>query len=357
MHNTIDSLPEIDCVVIGVNCSRTLEACIASVRSSDYPQEKVHLYYVDGGSADSSIQVAEHCRGVEIIALNPEHPTPGAGRNAGWKAGRSPFVQFLDSDTIVDREWLKQGVETIVRSELLGAVFGRRNEMHPESTVFNWIGDLEWNPVAGETACFGGDVLIRRKALEITGGYDEILVGGEDPELSRRIIRAGWKIEHLDAPMTRHDLAMNTIRQYLKRAFRSGYGFAAVRIREARYGSGFWSFDLRKIEVKGGGFLSCTTMALLLPFAGRSHFFYLMSIITLTIGTMLLLTPRLFKVNKFMHELGLDRNSARRYAWHCSLVVVPQLFGVIRFHVGLLLGRPLCNRRNSLGTNISNTVS
>jgi cellulose synthase/poly-beta-1,6-N-acetylglucosamine synthase-like glycosyltransferase len=357
MHNTNGTFPEIDCVIIGVNCSSTLEACIASVRNCDYPQEKVHIYYVDGGSTDSSIRVAGQCRNVEVIALNPEHPTPGSGRNAGWKAGSSPFVQFLDSDTLVDREWLKRGVETIVRNDALGAAFGRRNEMHPESSVYNWIGNLEWNPVAGDSECFGGDVMIRRKALEMTDGYDEVLVGGEDPELSRRIIRAGWKIEHLAAPMTRHDLAMTSMKQYLRRAFRSGYGFAAVRLREAHSGSTFWSYDLRKIEIKGGGFLCCSAMALLLPFSGSTPLIYLLSPLTAAIGFMLLLTPRLFKVEKFMLELGLDPVSARRYAWHCSLVVIPQLFGVIRFHAGNLLGRPLCNRRNTLRTNLSNTVS
>ena len=357
MHDTIMTVPEIDCVIIGVNCSSTLEACIDSVRSSDYPQEKLHLYYVDGGSTDSSILVAGQCTGVETISLDHEHPTPGAGRNAGWRAGSSPFVQFLDSDTIVDEKWLKQGVETIAANDALGAVFGRRNEMHPESSVFNWIGELEWNPVAGESDCFGGDVLIRRESLERSGGYDEILVGGEDPELSRRIIRGGWRIVHIDLPMTRHDLAMKTVSQYLRRAFRSGYGFAAVRIREARCGSAFWSYHLKKIEVKGGGFLCCAALALLLPFAGSSPILYLLSSIMAAIGTVLLLTPRLFRVDKFMQELRLDRNSARRYAWHCSLVVLPQLFGVIRFHAGFLLGRPLCNRRKSLRTNLSNTAS
>jgi cellulose synthase/poly-beta-1,6-N-acetylglucosamine synthase-like glycosyltransferase len=350
-------LPEIDCVIIGINCSRTLADCIGSVRKADYPQEKLQVIYVDGGSTDASVEVARRFPGVRVVSLHREYPTPGSGRNAGWKAGSAPFVQFLDSDTLVDRGWLDRGVETIMDDEKLGAVFGRRDEMHPESSVYNWIGNLEWNPVPGESAAFGGDVLVRRKALEKTGGYDEVLVGGEDPELSRRIIRSGWRILHLDAPMTRHDLAMKTHTQYLKRAFRSGYGFAAVRVREAGCGSDFWSHDVAKIELKGGGFLFSMMLALLFPFTGHTLPMLLLSTMTMAAGTVLLLTPRLFRVSKFMRELSLDRDSARRYAWHCSLVVVPQLFGVIRFHAGDLLGRPLCNRRSSLGTNLSTTVS
>jgi GT2 family glycosyltransferase len=348
-------LPEIDCVVIGVNCSSTLANCIESIRDADYPQRKLHIFYVDGGSTDDSREVAGQCWGVRVIELNSVYPTPGAGRNAGWKKGSSPFVQFLDSDTLLDAGWLKRGIEAIEAEESIGAVSGLRREIHPGSSVFNWIGDIEWNGHAGESECFGGDVLIRRLALVATGGYDELLVAGEDPDLSRRIIRSGWKIVSLDALMTMHDLAMKTLGQYLRRAYRSGYGFAAVRLHEKRAGSTFWRYDLRKITIKGGGFMISAALAIMLLISGETPVTRLIALFPLGVALCLLLAPRLFRIDKFMQELGLDRTAARRYAWHCSLVVIPQLFGVIRFHTGHIFGLPLRNRRNSLRTERSKT--
>ncbi|WP_449258686.1 glycosyltransferase [Chlorobium limicola] len=345
-------LPAIDCVLIGVNSAKTLGRCINSILESNYPGELLRICYVDGGSTDESIPIARSYPGLSLVALNPEHPAPGLQRNAGWKNGNAPLVQFLDSDTILDPDWLQKAVQAI-GEPTVGAVNGYRRELHPEKTFYNWLGDIEWNGPPGPSDCFGGDVLIRREALEQSGGYDETLVGGEDPELSRRIKRNGWQIIRLDALMTRHDLAMTTIRQYLKRAFRSGYGFAAVRVREARAGSDFWKIEHRKIFIRGGGFIAGTTVALILAALMKNPAGAILSLFSLAGGTALLLNPRIRKVGQFMREQQLNRPEAKKYAWHCSLVVLPQLFGVLRFHVGQLLGKPLRNRRNALKTGLS----
>jgi glycosyltransferase involved in cell wall biosynthesis len=347
-------LPEIDCVLIGVNSAKTLGRCIESIRSGSYPPEKLRICYADGGSTDESIAVARRYDGVRVLVLTPEYPTPGLGRNAGWRSGSAPLVQFLDSDTIVDPEWFRKAVARM-RDARFGALIGFRRELHPERSIYNWIGDLEWNGPVGESDCFGGDVLLRREALEATGGYDETLVGGEDPELSRRIIRAGWKIERIDAVMTRHDLAMTTVKQYLKRAYRSGYGFAAVRAREAKLGSDFWKADLRKIAIKGGGFIAAESLAMATLLTARPSVISTLAAAALSVaGVPLLFSPRLFKVGKFMRENKLTRKEAKIYAWHCSAVVLPQLAGVARYYAGTIVGRPLRNKRSSLKTGLSN---
>jgi GT2 family glycosyltransferase len=360
MHQTSQNgrdLPEIDCILIGVNSAKTLGRCIESIRAGSYPPEKLRICYADGGSTDESIAVAKRYADVRVLALTPEYPTPGLGRNAGWRSGSSPFVQFLDSDTIVDPEWFRRAVDKM-QEPRLGAVIGFRRELHPERSLYNWIGDLEWNGPVGESDCFGGDVLIRREALEATGGYDETLVGGEDPELSRRVIRAGWRIERIDAVMTQHDLAMTTVKQYLKRAYRSGYGFAAVRAREARLGSTFWKAEFRKIVIKGGGFIAAEMLAMVTLFAARPSALSMLAAAALCLaGVPLLFSPRLFKVRKFMQLNRLNRKEAKTYAWHCSVVVLPQLFGVARYYAGVLFNRPLRNKRSALKTGLSNPES
>lgn len=346
-----NSKPHIDCVLIGINSAKTLGRCIESIKAADYPQDRLHIIYVDGGSSDSSIEVARHYDGLQVIGITPDYPSPGIGRNTGWKSGSSPLVQFLDSDTIVDPQWFARGVDAIKPGEV-GAVLGMRHELHPERSFYNWIGNIEWNGPAGQSDCFGGDVLIRREALEATGGYNEELVGGEDPELSRRIIRNGWKILRLDVPMTRHDLAMFKLSQYLRRAYRSGYGFAAVRHREALAGSDFWRYEYQKVTIKGGGFV--TALVLSIPLLGMGTMLAAsVALLVIMLGTILLLMPRLFKVRQFIREQKLNKVEARRYAWHCSLVVLPQLAGVLRFHAGRFIGIPLRNKSSKLSTGIS----
>jgi cellulose synthase/poly-beta-1,6-N-acetylglucosamine synthase-like glycosyltransferase len=344
---------DIDCIIIGVNCEKTLARCIQSILDGSYPADRLHIYYSDGGSTDSSVNVARSFKQVSVFELKETYPTPGKGRNFGWRNSSSPYVQFLDSDTLLDAHWLSKAVEALSDDPAIGAVFGLRREIHPDKTLFNWIGDIEWNGPEGQSECFGGDVCIRRSALEKTDGYDEVLVGGEDPELSRRIIRAGWYLIRIDAPMTMHDLAMTTIKQYLRRAFRSGYAYGAVRNREAKAKSPFWQYEVRKIVIKSSSFICFTALFLLLALFRQPAIVTISALFLFLIGSSLLLSPRLFRVNKFIHELKMSRKEAKLYAWHCSVVVIPQFFGLFRFYAGKLFNKPLKNKRKNLKTALS----
>jgi cellulose synthase/poly-beta-1,6-N-acetylglucosamine synthase-like glycosyltransferase len=258
-------------------------------------------------------------------------------------------VQFLDSDTVVDKHWFRKAVAEFLPD--IAAIAGNRIEMHPEQSVYNWIASLEWNGASGDVESFGGDVLVQREVLENTGGYDEELVGGEDPELSLRIRLAGWRIRLLDVDMTRHDLAMTKVSQYWKRAYRSGYAFAAVIDRHSDQDTAFWRTEFRRIVRRGGGFIIFSFLSLLtalvFPLASNT----LLLILALqTAALFLLFYPRLLRVSYFMQDKQLNRKQAQVYAWHCSLVVIPDILGVARFYLGKLLNRPLRNKRRKLAT-------
>ena len=62
-------------------------------------------------------------KSLTAFELNAEFTTPGAGRNQGLKNSGSPFVQLLDSDTILDTQWLSKAVEAM-NDDRIAAVFG-----------------------------------------------------------------------------------------------------------------------------------------------------------------------------------------------------------------------------------------
>lgn len=319
----------VDVVIIGINAQKTLSECIKSVLAADYASQNLHVYYVDGGSTDSSLDIAKAYPEVQIKQLSTQFPTPGLGRNTGWRSGSSPLVLFLDSDTRLDAQFLAKAVSEISHLHV-GAVKGYRREMYPRKSLYNWIGDQEWNDLPGESLFFGGDVLIRREILEATQGYNEGLIAGEDPELSLRVRGLGWKIVQLDALMCHHDLAMSCLQQYFWRAYRSGYGFANVY--QLHHGiNDVWEKEMQRICVRGGVGLGLLLSGL---------FTYGLAAIP---GCLLLLYPRLFKVKTLSQCKHLTLEEAKIYAWHCSFVVVPQFFGVVRFYLGKILNRPLTN--------------
>jgi len=341
---------DVDIVIIGLNAGKTLRACLDSVAHSNYQEGVLRVFYVDSGSSDESIAIAKEfgsgahgIESLEVLSLETEHPSPGAGRNLGWRAGKAPLVQFLDSDTEMDADWLVKAVGLLRERQEVAAVRGNRRERHPEASFFNWVADLEWNAPAGVCSDFGGDVLMVREALIRTGGYDETLVGGEDPELSQRVRKSSEvgrnQIFQLDEPMTNHDMAMHRVRQYWKRGYRTGYGFGAVLDRHSDTADGFWRTEFRRILVRGGGGFGLLLAGLVLSCV------FPPALLIALFGAALILYPRLLRVDSFAKHKGLSIKDARRYAWHCSWVVVPEFFGILRYHLGKWLGRPLRNQR------------
>ena len=87
---------------------------------------------------------------------------------------------------------------------------------------------------------------MRRGVLEQVNGFDATLIAGEEPEMCRRIRSLGWRIRHVDLPMTGHDLAITNWSQYWLRATRAGYAYAEVSARFRGSDLPFWEEDVRR---------------------------------------------------------------------------------------------------------------
>jgi len=228
--------------VIGRNEGARLERCLRSIGQMDAPGE-VEIVYVDSASVDGSPARAA-AMGAKVIAVHPKRPTAALGRNAGWRAASAEFVLFLDGDTILNPAFVKEALRNL--DETTAIVWGHRREINIQGSIYNRTLDLDWIYPPGITEFCGGDALMRRAVLEQVGGFDETLIAGEEPEMCRRIRSHGWKIRHIDFPMTGHDLAMTKWSQYWRRATRAGYAYAEVSQRFRGSGLPFWEEDARR---------------------------------------------------------------------------------------------------------------
>lgn len=219
-------LQDVGVVVIGRNEGERLVACLDSLRG-----QAAAIVYADSASTDGSPQRARE-RGVEVVALDREHPLNAArGRNAGFArlVGLRPevrYVFFVDGDCRVAPGFLDAARAELERDPHLGAVCGRRREIRPEATVFNRAVDIEWNTPVGPAESFGGDVLVRVSAVRACGGYRESMNQGEDPEFACRLRRAGFGILRVDRDMTWHDVALLRWTAWRRRHQRGGYAYA-----------------------------------------------------------------------------------------------------------------------------------
>lgn len=270
-HGDAD-IPTISIVVIGRNEGAGLAKCLDSIKSVRGAAVRETLY-VDSASTDDSPELASQS-GAVVIVVDPEKPTAAIGRNVGWRRADSDLVLFLDGDTVLHPDFPRAASEALSREPSVAAVWGHRREIHPEASIFNRVLDLDWVYHPGFTEFCGGDVLMRRKALLEVGGFDEGLIAGEEPELCRRMRARGYRILHINHPMTGHDLQITRLSQYWRRATRAGHAYAEVSERYRGSNDPSWASERRGNLIRGSFWPFSLAVAILasirlgfLPFA------------------------------------------------------------------------------------------
>jgi len=246
-------------VAIGRNEGERLKLCLRSL-----VRETPRVVYVDSGSTDGSVEFARSL-GVEVLLLDTSQTfTMPRARNAGWKLlvnkwPETALVHFVDGDCELIDGWVDAAREFLDAHREVAAVCGRRRERFPEKSVFNRLCETEWNTPVGEAKSCGGDSLMRRSALEAVGGYNEVLIAGEEPEMCLRMRRAGWKIQRIDRDMTRHDANILRWVQWWKRCVRGGYGAADVAARTAADTAGAEVLFGSQVKSADRWFTGCAT--------------------------------------------------------------------------------------------------
>jgi GT2 family glycosyltransferase len=302
-------------VVIGRNEGARLVACLAS-----FPEWVRPLVYVDSGSTDGSVAAAR-AAGAEVVALDLTVPfTAARARNAGFarlrELGAPEYVQFVDGDCRMQPGWIEAAVEFLAARREVGVVCGRRREVKPEASIWNRLCDAEWDTPPGEAKACGGDALMRVAAVQMVGGYDPLLIAGEEPELCVRLRQAGWMVWRIDREMTFHDAAMTRIGQWWKRTRRGGHAFAEGAAMHGAPPERHWVAETRRAVVWGAVLPLVTALGLFItPWAALILAVYPLQVLRLS----------------------------RRYGWERGSFTVlakfPEAQGVLQYHWNRLRSR------------------
>ena len=310
--------PALGAVAIGRNEGDRLLTCLRSLVG-----RVGRVVYVDSGSTDGSVDAAR-ALGAEVVQLDLSRPfTAARARNAGIATlmdgpACPAFVQFVDGDCEVVPGWIELAADRLAADPGLAAVAGRRRERHPDASRYNRLIDAEWATPVGPARAIGGDAMLRADALAAVGGYREDLIAGEEPEMCLRLLRAGWRIERLDAEMTRHDAALMRFGQWWTRARRAGHAFAEGA---ALHGAGperHWVAETRRALLWGAALpAGVVAGAALTPAAAALLLAYPLQIVRLS------------------RRMGLEQ------AAFTTLGKLPEAMGAIEYHLRRSrLGRP-----------------
>src|SRR3979411_430153 len=136
MHDFFDDLPgaaantvtTLGVVVIGRNEGDRLKRCLASVQCFSN-----RLVYVDSGSNDDSIAVAQACAAAVVELDLRTAFTAARARNEGFQKLMEmqpalDYVFFVDGDCEVDPDWLDKAAQFLDRHSDVAVVSGLRRE-------------------------------------------------------------------------------------------------------------------------------------------------------------------------------------------------------------------------------------
>lgn len=210
-HEKKNKIPLVSVIVVNYNDRNYLQLCLGSILNSDYPNFEVIL--VDDSSTDGSVDfVSQNYPSVKIIE-NKENIGPAAARNIGAKESCGEYLAFLDSDTEVDPNWLREAINAMELDLTIGAaqckllLIDQRNKFDYAGDYLSQYGFLvqrvnfegvdngQLDEVVELFSAKSAGMIVRRDVLLNIGGFDEdYFIYVEETDLCWRIWLNNYRV-------------------------------------------------------------------------------------------------------------------------------------------------------------------
>ncbi len=203
-------------IIINFNGEKFIRNCILSVLNNTAVSFEVIV--VDNASGDRSFEILKQNFSTEkklkLIFLR-KNKGPAFARNLAAKKSRGKYLIFLDYDTVVSSNWLKETIELLERDQKIAGGqlkilrMGQKNIYDSAGEKLTPLGFLseramgskdnkQFNKVENIFSGKGAGMIVRKSIFEKVGGFDEsYCMYWEEPDLSWRIWQSGHRFVYL----------------------------------------------------------------------------------------------------------------------------------------------------------------
>jgi N-acetylglucosaminyl-diphospho-decaprenol L-rhamnosyltransferase len=216
---------EVSVCIANWNCREFLRQCLESLLDATQGVS-LEVIVVDNASVDGAPEMVEREFPEVVLVRNAENLGFARANNQASRKARGSYLFFLNNDTVIPKETLKQLVD-FARAHPEAGIIGPRlcdalgrtqvsYRLEPtlaillhRTTLLRWTGllrgtyhryrrsDFHTETTRPVEVLMGAAMLIPRPVFEQVGGWDEeFTFGGEDIDLSTRIRRSGQVIYH-----------------------------------------------------------------------------------------------------------------------------------------------------------------
>ena len=178
-------------IITSKNEQEIIKRVLDSVKNQTYRYLEIIL--VDNYSKDQTLRIAK-----TLISKVYQHgPERSAQRNYGVKKARGKYLFFLDADMELSGEVVKQCILNI-QDKGIGAI------VIPEQSIASKF----WETVKAFERSFYNDQedlitdaarFFRKSVFKKVGGYDEMITGPEDWDITDKVYKNGFRIGRIKA--------------------------------------------------------------------------------------------------------------------------------------------------------------
>ena len=221
---TDNELPTVSVLIPAYNEEESIAPTLDSILAVDYPKDKLEIIFIDDGSKDGTLKVAQRYikKGVKVFHKeNDPIGKKGSAMNFALKKAKGEIVVSMDADTFVDPKSLKQMVRFFKNQEVMCVspgitIHNPRNLLQRIQYMEYLMGLFLRKAFASVNAIHitpGAFSAYRKSFFDKYGGYEEGNLT-EDLEVALRIQANHYIIENSpDSPV--YTIAPNNFRDLL----------------------------------------------------------------------------------------------------------------------------------------------
>lgn len=326
------------------NEEKTLSDTVFSIKSLDYPKDKVSIFLINDGSTDNTWQVMKSFENdPQVKIFSKENGLKWSALNYGLKYVESELVSSVDADTCLNKDALKNIVYPFIKDREIAAVGGNVLIKDPQ-TISQKAQSIEYQMFSFNKkmlAILGGVLVVpgafsmfKMSALKEVGGW-ETGYNLEDMELTFRLQTKGYKVEH-SHNATAFTSGPKTLRTLFKQRIRWGYGFLnnAYAYRFAFFNKKFGNFGF--FTLPSSFILYFTIMAIFVSWYKMIIFFYDKYLIWKLIG----------------FGSIFDKFSYNFFYTNTKAIVFLSFIAFLFFLINIILGRRISNIKDKNMINV-----
>jgi GT2 family glycosyltransferase len=186
----------------------SLQLTLDAMAQQTLDLERFEVIVSDDGSEDGTVEkLKTYADGspLQLVVTSGANAGPSAARNRGLRLAKGTWVAFTDDDCVPAKDWLEQCLNCLEADPTLDGVGGKVLR-YKDGRIARYV---DWTEVLLPAMNKGkvhylvtSNAVFRNALLQRLGGFNETYKwpGGEDPDLSFRVISAGGRLKyHPDA--------------------------------------------------------------------------------------------------------------------------------------------------------------